>query len=184
MTNLTITLNRLSNKLADIVENREIQTSIQRCLDLILDTGIRASILVFICSVFLTLGPAIESKFFGVFNRIDAYDYKQLPNGDWIFHVNAKSPWYRLNCTLDKNQIIEATALKLEANKLPEPIAKGIIIAKDSGNPSNSEYDSVWEFKSNKHVPEGSVISGTMHHQCHILWTTTTVFGPFIIKLQ
>lgn len=175
-------LDRISNSLADIFENPNLHRNVLRALDTFINTAIRVWTVVFILSVTLIVGPAIESKYFGVYRDWSADKFVKVNNG-WIFSVEARKPWYRSNCMYIQSQSIDARA---STNDELASVVEGkvyLLYSKliDSDNSDTRAYLGRWFFESETEVPSGSVISGTLKHQCHFLWVSTTVFGPFKI---
>jgi len=180
---ITNKLDRFSNYLADIVDNLHIQTFIRKILDLIIDTSIRAGVIVLIFSFTLNVGPAIESRFLGVFDEWHASNYAQQGN-KWTFNVAASNPWYRFNCLYISEQTVDANVFTVNGSETTTTYGKINILDSDLalGN-SRNLYSGKWELVTDTPVPANSVITGVLHHKCHVLWTTTTVFGPFHIIL-
>lgn len=178
--------NRLSDWLADILEDRRVEKQVIRFLDLMVETGIRGFALIFIVSVFLTIGPSLESKFGGVFTDWSATNFKQSEN-QWSFDVQATKPWYRRHCVYVDNQIIDAKAIT--STEAGAPIVTGLLTFGRTGtlieHPNNSSrYYGHWVFTSQEPIPAGSIIYGNIKHNCHFLWISTTVFGPFRIEVS
>lgn len=184
---LTSVIDCFSNRLADVFENKRIEGKIHRYLNLIVDTSIRFCAFIFVVSVVLTIGPSLESRISGVLFdwRADNFEYV---NDGWEFNVFATKPWYRSNCMYVKDQIIDARAI-VDPNKNSYHIVEGTLtflnsklINKDESN--SRDYFGKWRFTSPEYVPVGSVIVGSIKHQCHVLWVSTTIFGPFKIKIN
>jgi len=182
MINIAKTLDRLSNTLADIVDNDKIQYFIRRCLDIIIDTGIRAGVLVLLLTFSLNVGPAIESRFLGVFNEWHAENYVSSEN-KWTFNVSASNPWYRFNCLYVSEQTVAANIISEDGLDTTHGVIN--IVKSDVEMLHNRNiYKGEWELVTDKPIPANSIITGVLHHQCHVLWTTTTVFGPFQIRIN
>lgn len=185
MSNIIKTIDKISNNLADIVDNLYVQSFIRKTLDLIIDTSIRVGVLVLLLSFGLNVGPAVESRFLGVFDEWYAENY--VKNGDnWIFDVSASNPWYRFNCLYVSEQTVAANVISVDETNTTYTTHGVINILKSDIKMGSSRnlYSGKWELITDTPVPPNSLITGVLHHQCHVLWTTTTVFGPFNIRIN
>lgn len=185
MISLTEAIDKISNNLADIVDNLHVQSFIRKALDLIIDTSIRAGVLVLLLSFSLNVGPAIESRFLGVFDEWHAENYVNEGN-KWIFDVSASNPWYRFNCLYISEQSVDANIISVDDNNATQTTHGIINILKSDieMRPNRNLYSGKWELVTETPVSPNSIITGVLHHQCHVLWTTTTVFGPFNIQIN
>lgn len=184
MTNLQSFVDKLSNTLADIFEDLTIQANARQCLDMFVDTAIRICTVVLIISIVLTVGPSIESRFFGVYYDWKASNFVAVDN-TWKFDVHASKTWYKDQCLFVQNQAIDARAV-VNGTNTPVTGTMKFLTSELVENPQNrqKEYFGVWQFVPNGKVPAGSIIKGSIKHQCHMLWVSTTVFGPFTITIN
>lgn len=177
---------QLSSWLADLFENESLQSVAVKGMTITIDTVIRLAIVVFIFSVLISVGPSLETRFLGVLNSWDAKDFRLNDLGNWEFDIFAVKPWYKGSCLYLKDRPIEAVAFPPPGTNnglirgTMKPDGKGRLFP----DGANQNYAGHWTFYADQNVPVGSIISGTLQHQCHILWVSTTIFGPFQIRID
>jgi hypothetical protein len=180
---------QLSSWLADLFENEELQRVATKGMTIALDTAIRFFIVVLIFSIMISVGPSIETHFLGAMNSWRAENFRTDAKGNWEFDIYAVKPWYKGSCLYLKDRPIEAVAFPPAGSKpdvvrgTMQPDGKGRLYPDVSQN-QNQAYAGHWTFITDQQIPVGSIISGTLQHQCHFLWISTTVFGPFQIKIE
>jgi len=174
--------------LADIFENERLQRMSSKALMIALDTAIRISIVVLIFSILISVGPTLETRFLGVYTTWKASNFRLDEKNNWEFDVFAVKPWYKGSCLYLQDRTVDAVAFPPtgSANDIirgtMHPDGKGRLYTAPDGQGQN--YSGHWIFRTDQDVPVGSIISGTIQHQCHFLWISTTILGPFQIKID
>lgn len=185
---LVETYDALSKWLADLFEDESLQRIASKGLTILLDTAIRISIVLLIFSILISVGPTLETRFLGVYSSWKASNFRLNVHNNWEFDIFAVKPWYKGSCLYLRDRPIPSVAFTPPGYK-PEiiygtmkPDGKGKLYTDLSSQ--NQNYAGHWTFFTDVYVPVGSIVSGTIRHQCHFLWVSTTILGPFQIKVE